>query len=61
VFRVLRKPMLLEPEKVQIILMTIACLHNFLRRSHDSAASYTPPDTFDYEENSRVIEVAGEP
>ena len=60
-FRVFRKPRLLEPEQVQIVLMTIACLHNLLRRSPDSAAIYTPPDTFDYEENGRVIEVAGEP
>jgi len=56
VFRVLRKPVLLEPEKAQPVVVTIACLHNFLRRSPDSAAIYTPPGTFDYEENSRVIE-----
>jgi hypothetical protein len=30
-------------------------LHNFLR-SPDSAAFYTPPGTFDYEENGRVTE-----
>jgi len=48
VFRVLRKPMLSEPEKAQLVAMTIACLHNFLRRSSDSAAIYTPPGTFDY-------------
>jgi len=36
--------------------MTVACLHIFLRRNPDSAAIYTPPDTFDYEENGRVIE-----
>ena len=48
--------MLLEPEQAQIVLMTIACLHNFLRRSPDSAAIYTPPGSFDYEENGRVIE-----
>jgi hypothetical protein len=36
--------------------MIIACLHNFLRRSPDSAAIYNPPGTFDYEENGRVIE-----
>ena len=36
--------------------MTIACLHNFLRRSPDSAAIYTPPGTFGYEENGRMIE-----
>jgi len=36
--------------------MTVACLHSFLRRSPDRAAIYTPPGTFDYEENGRVIE-----
>jgi hypothetical protein len=55
VFRVLRKPMLLEPKKAQLV-MTVACLHSFLRRSPDLAAIYTPPDTFDYEENGQVIE-----
>ena len=55
VFRVLRKPMLLEPVKAQLI-MTIACLYNFLSRSPDSAAVYTPPGTFNYEENGRVTE-----
>jgi hypothetical protein len=47
--------MLLEPGKAQLVI-TIACLHNFLRISPDSAAIYTPPRTFDYEENVRVIE-----
>jgi len=55
-FRVLRKPMLLEPEIAQLLAMTIACLQNFLRRSPDSAAIYTTPGTLDYEENGRVIE-----
>jgi hypothetical protein len=36
--------------------MTIACLHNFLRRNPDSAEIYTLSGTFDSEENSRVIE-----
>jgi len=48
--------MLLEPEKDQLVAMTIACLHNFLRGSPDWAAIYTPPGTFDYVENCRVIE-----
>jgi hypothetical protein len=48
--------MLLEPEKAQIVAMTTVCLHNFLRRSPDSAAIYTPPGTFGYEENGQVIE-----
>jgi hypothetical protein len=55
-FRVFRKPMLLEPEKSQLVTMTIACLHNFLRKNPDSAAIYAPPDTFDYEESGRVTE-----
>jgi hypothetical protein len=48
--------MLLEPEKAQLVVMTIACLHNFLRRSPDLSAIYTPPGTFVCEENDRVIE-----
>ena len=48
--------MLLEPEKAELFVMTIACLHNFLRRSPDLAAIYTPPGTFEYEENGRVVE-----
>jgi len=43
VFRVLCKRMLLEPEKAQLVAMTIACLHNFLRRSPDLAAICTLP------------------
>jgi len=58
VFRVLCKPTRLEPEKAQFVAVTIACLHNFLRRSPDWAAICTPPGTFDYEENGRVIEVS---
>jgi len=48
--------MLLEPEKAQLFVMTIACLHNFLRRIPDLAAICTPPGTFDYEANGRVNE-----
>lgn len=52
VFRVLRKPMLLEPKKAKLVVMTVACLQNFLRRQPQSASTYTPPGTFDYEEMS---------
>jgi hypothetical protein len=54
VVRVLRKPMLLEPETAQLFVVTFACLHNFLRRNLDWAAIYTPPGTFDCEENVRT-------
>ena len=46
----------LEPEKGKLVIMTIACLHDFFIRSPDSAAVYTPPGMLDYEENGRVIE-----
>lgn len=49
VFRVLRKLMLLEPEKAEKIVLTATYLHNFLRRSDTSNATYTPPGTFDVE------------
>ncbi len=33
VFRVLRKPLLLEPKKAELVVMATICLHNFLRKS----------------------------
>jgi len=56
VFRVLRKPLLLNPEKSELIVMTIAHLHNFLRRNNTSAAVYTPNGIFDSEVNGNFIE-----
>nr|CAI5829731.1 unnamed protein product [Callosobruchus analis] len=50
VFRVLRKPILLEPEKARYIVMTTVCLHNFLRRNKQSRNVYTPSGTFDEED-----------
>ncbi|CAH1979656.1 unnamed protein product [Acanthoscelides obtectus] len=47
VFRVLRKPMLLEPAKAEIIVMAIAHLHNFLRKRSTSSTLYMPHDMFD--------------
>lgn len=32
VFRVLRKPMLLQPDKAELVVMAIVLLHNYLRR-----------------------------
>lgn len=55
IFRVLRKPMLLEPEKAELVVMTIICLHNFLRKSHSSRNIYTPNGSFDKEENGVLI------
>jgi len=56
VFRVLRKPILLEPEKAEIIIMVVAHLHNFLRKSMHSVNMYTPPGTFDTENNGELTQ-----
>jgi hypothetical protein len=56
IFRILRKPLLLEPEKAEIIVMTIVYLHNFLRKSSFSRITYTPPGCFDSEDGGRLIE-----
>nr|XP_034192484.1 uncharacterized protein LOC117609861 isoform X1 [Osmia lignaria]XP_034192485.1 uncharacterized protein LOC117609861 isoform X1 [Osmia lignaria]XP_034192486.1 uncharacterized protein LOC117609861 isoform X1 [Osmia lignaria]XP_034192487.1 uncharacterized protein LOC117609861 isoform X1 [Osmia lignaria]XP_034192488.1 uncharacterized protein LOC117609861 isoform X1 [Osmia lignaria]XP_034192489.1 uncharacterized protein LOC117609861 isoform X1 [Osmia lignaria] len=50
VFRVLRKPMLLSPEKASLVVLTTTMLHNFLRQRPDSSRLYTPPGTMDYQE-----------
>lgn len=47
VFRILRKPMLLEPSKAALVVLTVAHLHNFLRRNTTSRSLYTPSGTFD--------------
>lgn len=47
VFRVLRKPMLLQPENATLVVNAIAHLHNFLRRNRRSRDLYTPPGSFD--------------
>ncbi|CAH2021440.1 unnamed protein product [Acanthoscelides obtectus] len=56
VFRVLRKPMLLQPDIVTDIVMTCALLHNFLRRSKRSRLIYTPPGSFDTENDDGEIQ-----
>nr|CAH7715380.1 unnamed protein product [Callosobruchus chinensis] len=49
VFRVLRKPMLLQPEKAEKIVLTCVLLHNYLRKNAKTRSSYNPPGTFDKE------------
>lgn len=48
VFIVLRKPILLSPERTQTVVMAAAYLHNFLRNSRNV---YTPQGTFDQEDD----------
>lgn len=56
VFRVFRKPMVLEPEKATNVTLTCVLLHNFLRRSKVSRRRYTPPGTFDTEVDGELVE-----
>lgn len=56
VFRILRKPLLLEPEKAELVVMAIVHLHNFLRKSKSSRSIYTSPGTFDSEVEGKVIQ-----
>lgn len=60
VFRVLRKPLLLEPEQAQKVVLACTHLHNFLRRSNSSSTSYTPSGTFDYEDTNTATLVPGQ-
>lgn len=50
IFRVLRKPLLLQPEKAKTIVSACIYLHNYLRGSIDSKHCYTPGGTFDSED-----------
>lgn len=49
IFRVLRKPILLEPSTVELVVMATIYLHNFLRKH--SPTIYMPPGSMDSEEN----------
>jgi len=49
VFRVVRKPIILsEPEKVEVVVIAVAHLHNFLRKMN-SVNIYTLSGKFDRE------------
>jgi len=56
IFRILRKPLLLEPEKAEIVVMAVVYLHNFLRKSRFSRNTYSPPGCFDSEKEGQLIE-----
>jgi hypothetical protein len=55
VFRVLRKPILLEPERASKVVLATIYLHNFLRKRSTSRQTYTPPGTFDTEKDGQII------
>ncbi|VVC46177.1 Harbinger transposase-derived nuclease domain [Cinara cedri] len=50
IFRVFRKPMLLQPENVEKAVLACVYLHNYLRKSSLSKKRYTPPGAFDSEQ-----------
>lgn len=56
VFRVLRSPMLLQPDKVSDIVMTCTLLHNFLRKSKTSRSIYNPVGTFDNDKGDAIVQ-----
>nr|CAH7754469.1 unnamed protein product [Callosobruchus chinensis] len=53
--RVLRKPLLLEPEPAIQVVMACIVLHNFLRKSRCSSHIYNPPGTFDVYDGDDLI------
>lgn len=55
IFRVLRKPMLLSPDKATSVTLACVYLHNFLRASKTSKNSYTPQGSLDVENESGEI------
>jgi hypothetical protein len=56
-FRVFRKPIALQPEKVTLITMACISLHNFLINSNASRQVYNPPGTMDtYDDNGLLIQ-----
>lgn len=54
-FRIFKKTISIELEKVSIITMTCVLLHNFLRRNETAASIYTPLGTIDICDNTGVI------
>lgn len=56
VFRVLRKPMLLDPMIATKVVLATIHLHNYLRRENGSSVNiYCPCGSFDSERNGEII------
>lgn len=56
VFRVLRRPMLLQLDTASLIVMTTVYLYNFLKQGQASREIYTPPGTFDSVVGGHLVE-----
>lgn len=55
VFRILRKPMLLQPDKASIVIMACVHLHNYLMKRKASRKLYNSPGMMDRIEDGVVI------
>lgn len=55
VFRILRAPIILQPNKASLVTLTCVLLHNFLKNSKTSRRIYFPAGTFDREEEGEII------
>ena len=49
-FGVFRKPIPLDPDKAEVIVLAACSLHNFLRTNKDARDTYSPPGSFDTED-----------
>jgi hypothetical protein len=55
-FRILRKPLMLTPNKVNNIVLAICAVHNFLMKRKDPMNRYAPAGSFDSEnEDTHVV------
>nr|CAI5861403.1 unnamed protein product [Callosobruchus analis] len=55
IFRIFKKPIVLEPLRVTEITMTCVLLHNLLRKSRTSRSRYMPPESLDSEVEGLLI------
>nr|CAI5823701.1 unnamed protein product [Callosobruchus analis] len=46
---------IMSPQNATNIVMACSLLHNFLRKSRTSSSRYTPPGTFDSDNDGRII------
>lgn len=51
----MRKLLILEPEKATKVVLTTIYLYNYLRRDQDSSQRFTPPGSFDAEDEGVFI------
>ena len=60
VFRVFRKPILVGPDKTEVIVLAACALHNFLLANKDSRNIYAPTGTFDEDDTDTGVTIPGD-